>query len=571
MSRNGGGGGSGAGKLAMLVAGGLVVGAIGGLALLDSLADGKARARRRRRRRMRSGGGNDDAMADEDEDDNGEQLVPEFLTEGERNFLALPSPPQPRTESQRRAYSQSVGPDEHGAFWLQCISLRSGGGRTADKQWLSRYGAIYEQSQTRLERCSSTTTRDLGDTPAIVRRDLHRTFPSSALFRVRAAMEGGEGYSEPGTEGATGGSETASDRASTVAGGEEGGGGGGGGGGELIGDSDSVGSGASEAEDTRDNQGQKELEGVLLAYALYDPEVSYVQGMNFIVGLLLHNMGPRQAFAVLVALMKPSRPIGKKASTGMGDDHQERGKEGGGGGRGGEGNILRLKGPGFGMRSLFTPEMPMLHIRFYQLRELLKVHLPKLAVHFERIGLPPIIYSNEWFLTLFTYVYDAEDVVRVWDIFFVDGVAAIFRIGLAILKVLEPRLLLEGFDGSVSIIKGFFQREGRPGGRRREGGGGGGGGGGGAQSTLDRSIRHILPLSLTFNITNEHLTMLEHRLDIRFFQLQRLIELHLPSLSSHLQKVGVRPRHFAYYKYMYISYIFLLNKRTPTTNTTPVI
>ncbi len=52
-------------------------------------------------------------------------------------------------------------------------------------------------------------------------------------------------------------------------------------------------------------EGQTQLRNVLRAYAAYDPEVAYCQGMNFIAGLLLLYMpSEAHAFAALVVLME---------------------------------------------------------------------------------------------------------------------------------------------------------------------------------------------------------------------------------------------------------------------------
>ena len=50
--------------------------------------------------------------------------------------------------------------------------------------------------------------------------------------------------------------------------------------------------------------GNNKLYNVLLAYANYDNEVSYVQGMNYIVGMLLfYNQDEEQVFWCLYQLM----------------------------------------------------------------------------------------------------------------------------------------------------------------------------------------------------------------------------------------------------------------------------
>ncbi len=52
-------------------------------------------------------------------------------------------------------------------------------------------------------------------------------------------------------------------------------------------------------------EGQAALRRVLRAYAAYDQEVGYCQGMNFVAGLLLMYMpGEAHAFGALVMLME---------------------------------------------------------------------------------------------------------------------------------------------------------------------------------------------------------------------------------------------------------------------------
>lgn len=50
--------------------------------------------------------------------------------------------------------------------------------------------------------------------------------------------------------------------------------------------------------------GQKELERVLFTFAKYDPNIGYVQGMNFIVGSLLYHSSEVIAFWLFVSLVE---------------------------------------------------------------------------------------------------------------------------------------------------------------------------------------------------------------------------------------------------------------------------
>lgn len=51
-------------------------------------------------------------------------------------------------------------------------------------------------------------------------------------------------------------------------------------------------------------EGQSSLRNVLRAYATYDTEVAYCQGMNFIAGLLLMYLTEAESFAAMVVLME---------------------------------------------------------------------------------------------------------------------------------------------------------------------------------------------------------------------------------------------------------------------------
>ena len=57
--------------------------------------------------------------------------------------------------------------------------------------------------------------------------------------------------------------------------------------------------------------GRNKLYNVLIAYANFDPEVGYCQGMNFIVGMLvLHILNEEDAFWCFVYIMMPPSAVG---------------------------------------------------------------------------------------------------------------------------------------------------------------------------------------------------------------------------------------------------------------------
>jgi hypothetical protein len=64
------------------------------------------------------------------------------------------------------------------------------------------------------------------------------------------------------------------------------------------------------------------------------------------------------------------------------------------------------------------------------------------------------MYASEWYLTLFSYRFSVELSSRVWDLFFVDGVAAVHRIALVLISRLHDRLLASSFEHAVPLLKG---------------------------------------------------------------------------------------------------------------------
>ena len=55
------------------------------------------------------------------------------------------------------------------------------------------------------------------------------------------------------------------------------------------------------------------------------------------------------------------------------------------------------------------------------------MQMPKLAAHMEEEGVLPTMYCSQWFLTLYAYTLPIEHLLRVWDIFLLEGSKILFR------------------------------------------------------------------------------------------------------------------------------------------------
>lgn len=176
------------------------------------------------------------------------------------------------------------------------------------------------------------------------------------------------------------------------------------------------------------------LENVLRAFSSVNTEIGYCQGMDHVAAVVLSVVGwhEARAFWMLTSL---------------------------------------IASPKYALDALYSPSLPHLSLRCYQLERLMKIHLPELARYLSYMDFPvsmfatrcdqlgsclscscvvPIshvsfgLLSRSWFMTLFTSMetlsYDA--ILRVFDGFVVAGWKQIFRVALGILQLLQVGRLL---------------------------------------------------------------------------------------------------------------------------------
>ena len=167
----------------------------------------------------------------------------------------------------------------------------------------------------------------------------------------------------------------------------------------------------------RHGTGQRSLYNVLKAYSIYDRATGYVQGMGFVAGTLLLFMSEEDAFWVLVALLK-------------GAIHEP-------------------------VEGLYGPGMPLVQRCLYQFEGLMTEYLPRLSAHFARECIHPSMYASQWFITLFTYSLPFDVVLRIWDIFMLEGLKIVFQVGVALLQASEDDLLSLPFEALAANLRHF--------------------------------------------------------------------------------------------------------------------
>ncbi|XP_026221297.1 TBC1 domain family member 12 isoform X2 [Anabas testudineus] len=156
-------------------------------------------------------------------------------------------------------------------------------------------------------------------------------------------------------------------------------------------------------------EGQAKLFRVLTAYAKYNPQVGYSQGMSYIAAVLLMQLGEEEAFWALAALLDKPKYLAK----------------------------------------LFDLSLNKVQHQVKVFDQFLKHRKPQLYQHMESVGVLSVHFVMPWFLTLFTSLPCWDSVLAVWDLIILHGLSAVFRTALTIIELLEPLLMNLNDEGAV--------------------------------------------------------------------------------------------------------------------------
>jgi len=111
----------------------------------------------------------------------------------------------------------------------------------------------------------------------------------------------------------------------------------------------------------------------------------------------------------------------------------------------------------YGMMDYVQPGTPGVFKSFYTLKKLTEKFLPKVHELFTAVDFRPEMYATRWFMNIFVGDFPIETVVRIWDIFLEEGRIIIYKVSLAYLALLEPKILKEN---SMEGMFRIFQKDG---------------------------------------------------------------------------------------------------------------
>lgn len=156
--------------------------------------------------------------------------------------------------------------------------------------------------------------------------------------------------------------------------------------------------------------GVNALRSVLHAFVKYQYQLGYVQGMNYLVCVLLWHSSEVDAFWLLVVLM---------------DEYKLR-----------DNYLFRFPG--------LTKHCEMSEL-------LLSVYMPKLYSHFSKCDIMVQMFATDWYLTLFTCLVPIENSSQVIDGFLKGGWVFAYKLLIVILERLENKLI--DLDDRIDILR----------------------------------------------------------------------------------------------------------------------
>lgn len=162
--------------------------------------------------------------------------------------------------------------------------------------------------------------------------------------------------------------------------------------------------------------GQRSLFNVLRAYSKFNTDTGYVQGMGFIVALMLTYMDEESAFWMVHSLMNK-----------------------------------------YEMSGYYLKNFPELQRSFYKLLRLMKKHTPKIYELFKAKEIYPTMYASQWFITIFSVNFKFDTLVRIFDVFLLEGEKILYRIALAVLKINEDKITsVKSFEDILGKLRFLF-------------------------------------------------------------------------------------------------------------------
>eukprot|EP00730_Choanoeca_flexa_P011651 TRINITY_DN2740_c0_g1_i1.p1 TRINITY_DN2740_c0_g1~~TRINITY_DN2740_c0_g1_i1.p1 ORF type:complete len:491 (+),score=106.81 TRINITY_DN2740_c0_g1_i1:215-1687(+) len=149
--------------------------------------------------------------------------------------------------------------------------------------------------------------------------------------------------------------------------------------------------------------GQTEMRDMLRVFAYHHDPPGYCQGMAMVAGvLLMHQLRDKAYFSLCQLLRKDKYMLG-----------------------------------------MFDQGLPRVQMLARTLDTLIEMTWPDLHTHMEAQGIQGVIYAVDWFMCCYAKTLPWDVVLRIWDMFFLEGFKVTIRVAYEIIRLLKPRLMAD--------------------------------------------------------------------------------------------------------------------------------
>ncbi|CAF0829682.1 unnamed protein product [Brachionus calyciflorus] len=153
------------------------------------------------------------------------------------------------------------------------------------------------------------------------------------------------------------------------------------------------------------------LRRVLQTIAWLYPNIGYCQGMGTIVASLLLFLEEEDTFWMMCSILEDLLPA-----------------------------------------SYFSHSLLGVQADMKVLSQLIATYLPDIDLKFKKHDIEISLICINWFLTLYSNVFEMRILLRIWDLFFYEGSVALFQITLAMIKISEEKIINSESSSSIFSI-----------------------------------------------------------------------------------------------------------------------
>ena len=167
-------------------------------------------------------------------------------------------------------------------------------------------------------------------------------------------------------------------------------------------------------------ENQKKLENILYSVVYYEKELGYFQGMNYIIGFLMHllDFDEEETFYLYLSII-------------MNTD----------------------------FKIIYKNNLELVNKYIYFLRKYIEMYTPKIAQYLDENIIDPSFFCQTWFFTLFTKYNSYFDIknypksiVLILENFILDGYISIFRAGITFLNYYQNKMILMEKDQFMNFL-----------------------------------------------------------------------------------------------------------------------